>query len=798
MANAPQFPNADLLSQARQLHAAGQFVNALAVYDRIIATNPRQAAAFCGRGDVLMDLGRVQLAIVSYDQAINLDPSYVDAHDFKGIALAQMGRLDEALASLDRALGLSPDNVNTIGNRASLLHSMGRLAEALLGVDRAIALLPDFAIAHVNRGSILVDLGRTADSIESFDRAIALQPGLVDAHFNRAMALAKLERAEDAAASYKRVLEIEPGHKQALSQLAELTAAAGRQIEAAGYFGRAFAVQLGQQEDAIRQSSSLADLKRKEDELETCRQAVARTPNDAAALGGLAVALANIGRQEEALDALERGITLDPNHGRLHRYRSAVLANLGRLDAALESYDRGAALDRLCDDAPDMRLLWSLFLCNWDGLEPQISRFEKEIEAGAAPETPFTLLLCSDSPALQRKAAETYSAKRLSKEPASKIAKKYPRHSKIRLGYFSADFQLHATMQLIAEMLEAHDRSQFELFAFSFGGSCTDAWRRRAVATFDHFLDASLASDLEVVQRARELEIDIAVDLKGFTQGARTGIFAERAAPIQVNFLGYPGTMGAHFDYVIADRNLIPDLAREFYSEKIAFLPGSYQPNCRVRDVSDAPVTRSDLGLPEGGVAYCCFNQSQKISPRMFESWMRILGAVEGSALWLWAIQSAAAENLRRAAESHGIDPARIVFATTVNVDEHLNRLRLADVFLDTLPYNAHTTASDALRMGVPIVTCVGESFAARVASSLLHAVEAPELVTTNLADYEALAIELGKSPQRLAALKEKLRLNVATSTLFDGSHFARKLESAYLEMYERHHADEPPADLFA
>jgi predicted O-linked N-acetylglucosamine transferase (SPINDLY family) len=797
MANAPQFPNTDVLSRARQLHAAGQLANALAVYDRAIAADPRHAAAFCGRGDVLMDLGRMPLAIASYELAIELDPGHVDAHDFKGIALAQCGRMDEALASFDRAIALSPDNVNTIGNRANLLLAMGRREEALSGFERAIALFPDFAVAHLNRGSVLVDLGRPDEAIASLDRAIALQSGLVDAHFNRAVALVRLGHAEEAATSYRRVLEIMPGHERALSQLAELMAASGRQMEAAGYFGRAFAVQPGQQEAAIRQSTSLADLKLMEDQVEVCRLAVARAPNDPRALGELAAALANIGRQEEALAEFERAIALAPDLALLHRNHSAVLANLGRLDVALEGYDRAAGLDPRCDDAPGARLLWSLLLCKWDGLDQRIAKVAAEIEAGAAPDSPFTLILCSDSPALQRKAAEAFSAERLPKSPAAPIGRKRPRNSKIRVGYFSADFQTHATMQLIAETLEAHDRSRFELFGFSYGGDSADDWRRRAIASFDRFFDVSRVQDADVARAARDMEIDIGVDLKGFTQAGRTGIFAERAAPIQVNFLGYPGTLGDHFDYLIADRALITDTTREFYSEKIVYLPGSYQPNCKSREVSGKPIDRGEFGLPQDGVVYCCFNQSSKILPPVFEAWMRILEQVEGSVLWLWVMQSAAADNLRRAAEGHGVDPARIVFATTVNVEEHLNRLRLADVFLDTLPCNAHTTASDSLRMGVPVVTCSGETFAGRVAGSLLHALGAPELVTTNLADYEALAVELGKRPKRLAALKEKLRLNAATSSLFDASHFARKLESAYLEMYERHQADEPPADLF-
>ncbi len=789
-------PTLNLLRKAAEMHTAGQLASALAAYDRVIAISPGNARAFCGRGDVLADLGRLDMAVASYDMAIALNPGLADAHDFRGIALAQLGRGDQALASFERAVRIDPRNVNAIGNRANMLLAFGHREEALRGFEQAIAVRPDFAVAHINRGTVLADLGRLEEALESFDHAIALEPDDETPHLRRAVTLAALGRRGEAIESYGRVVELNPANSLAHSRLAELLVAEGRSLDSMTYFGRAFYIDPDLRESRLRQTLPLEVLKRREQVLEIHRQAVERNPNDAAALHGLGMALGDLGRSAEALKAFRHSLSIDPDNGPAHLMCCAVLSYLGELEDAAESYDRAVALDPRLDTLPGVRLLWAQQMCDWEGLEERIAKITRQIEAGGAPIVPFNLLRISDSPALQLQCVEGYWAAKLPGQPTSPIAGPYPRRDRIRIGYFSADFHLHATTQLLTEALEAHDKAAFEIFAFSFGQVVQDAWRKRVAAAVDHFVDVSAVSDLDVVRMARQWEIDIAVDLKGFTQSARTKIFAERAAPIQVNFLGYPGTMGACFDYIVADETVITRTSRPFYAEKVAFLPGSYQPNCRVREISGRPIRRSDFALPEDGAVYCCFNQSFKIMPEVFDAWTRILENVEGSVLWLWTTHKRAAENLRQRVAARGLDPERIAFATTLPPPEHLNRLRLADVFLDTLPYNAHTTASDALRMGTPVVTCAGASFAARVAASLLTAAGVPELITTNLEDYAALAIDLGRDPGRLAALKQKLRKNVETSSLFDGVDFARKLERAYQAMYERHQSGLPPADL--
>jgi predicted O-linked N-acetylglucosamine transferase (SPINDLY family) len=353
-------------------------------------------------------------------------------------------------------------------------------------------------------------------------------------------------------------------------------------------------------------------------------------------------------------------------------------------------------------------------------------------------------------------------------------------------------------MYLMAELFESHNKDKFELIAFSFGPQSQGEWRQRALLSFDQFVDVRFKSDRDIALLARIMEIDIAVDLKGFTQDCRTGIFAERCAPIQVNYLGYPGTMGADYmDYLIADRTLIPEDRQRHYSEKIVYLLNSYQVNVSKISVTKTALTRQELGLPDTGFVFCCFNNNYKITPTTFAGWMRILKAVEGSVLWLYESNSSVVNNLRKEAVRFGINEDRLTFAKHMPLADHLNRIQMADLFIDTLPCNAHTTASDALRMGLPVLTLIGQSFASRVAASLLNAVNLPELITTTQDQYESLAIELATHPEKLKTIKDKLVNNLPTTPLYDTPLYTRHIESAYLTMVERYKQGLDPENIY-
>lgn len=546
--------------------------------------------------------------------------------------------------------------------------------------------------------------------------------------------------------------------------------------------------------------------------------ALAIDPTFALAHNGIGLSYSNVGQFDAALESYDSAIRVDPNFSSPYVNRSFIQQKRGDIQGAMDSLHYAiklqpdnptahnnlgsiltelkmpraaiAALEMVMRIDPDyplvagLRLLNKIQICDWAGFQRDLPALGDRLERGEAGAPPWALLPLIDRPDLQRKAAEAWI---LGNVPAVDVlgpVGSYPNHDRIRIGYFSADFHRHATAHLIAELIERHDRKAFEVIAFSFGPTTGDEMQQRLMAGADKFIDVSGKSDRDIAALAREMEIDIAVDLKGLTVGHRLGIFAHRAAPVQVNYLGFPGTLGAtYFDYIIADNVIIPEESGQHYTEVVVALPGSYQVNDRKRKIAERRFTRTELGLPETGMVFCCFNNNFKIMPYIFDMWMRILHAVPGSVLWLIEDNADAAENLRWEAERRGIEKKRLVFADRISPEEHLARHMCADLFLDTYPYNAHTTASDALWVGVPLITCPGDTFASRVAASLLTAMGLPELAVSTFDEMEELAVALAKDPARLAALKEKVRTNRDTSPLFDTDEFAHNIESAYQQM---------------
>ncbi|MDD1607795.1 MAG: tetratricopeptide repeat protein, partial [Methylococcaceae bacterium] len=518
-------------------------------------------------------------------------------------------------------------------------------------------------------------------------------------------------------------------------------------------------------------------------------------PDYAEAFSNRANTLKELKRYDEALASYNRALVIKPDYAEAELGCGAILQELRHFKEAIIHYDRALAIKPDLDFILGTRLHMKLNMCDWHDLNHNLDKLEKSIEHGEKVVIPFSVLAMSSSAALQKKAACCYTEAKYPSHFLSPPLAKHA-HSKIRIGYFSADFRHHPVAYLAAELFERHDRSQFEVIAFSFhAASHKDDMRLRLEAAFDQFIDVSEQSDEQIVRLARELEIDIAVDLTGCTEGGRTAIFAMRAAPIQVNYLGYSGTMGAEYmDYLLADSVIIPPEYRPYYTEKIVYLPNSYMVNDSTRVISNRKFTRTELGLPEQGFVFCCFNHAYKITPSVFAIWMRLLQQIEGSVLWLSESSADAVSNLQREAQARGIAANRLIFAQRLPlVSDHLARHRVADLFLDTLPYNAHTTTSDALWSGLPVLTCVGEAYASRVAASLLSAVGLPELITTSADDYHALAIQLASHPEQLAAIRKKLADNRLTCPLFDTGLFTQHIESAYQAMMERYQAGLAP-----
>jgi predicted O-linked N-acetylglucosamine transferase (SPINDLY family) len=459
---------------------------------------------------------------------------------------------------------------------------------------------------------------------------------------------------------------------------------------------------------------------------------------------------------------------------------------LGQFEEALHDYEIAMRINPQFPYLKGVRLATKMRICDWANFEEDGLDLERCINNSQKVSQPFWIFPLSDSLELQKKTAHIWvEDKHPQKLGNNFLGSRLYSDQKIRLAYFSADFHNHATMYLMAQLFELHDKSKFELFGFSFGPDTKDLMRERAVSAFDHFYDVRDKTDQEVAKISREIGVDIAIDLKGFTQNYRAGIFANRAAPIQINYLGYPGTMAAQYmDYIIGDRIIIPEEMQNKYQEKVLYMPSTYQVNDGARKISERHYTRDDFGLPKQGLVFCSFNNNYKITPSVFGSWVTILNHVEGSVLWLLEDNSWASTNLRREAASRGLDPSRLIFAKRMPLADHLARHRLADLFLDTFPCNAHTTASDALWAGLPLITIAGEAFASRVAASLLHAVGLPDLVTKNQKQYQDLAVSLGNNVLNLNSIKLRLSENLAQSPLFDVKKYTYDLETLYIDAF--------------
>ncbi len=784
----------ELLSRGIRFLMKGKPTNALRAFEDALRLNPNNAVALCQRGNALADLGQFPLAIENYDRAIALDPRFIEAHDFKGVALARTGQLEQALLSVERALSIAPYNFNALNNRANLLRDLGRLEEALDAFDIVIRVEPRFPIAYSMRAHTLAALGRHDEAVREFERAVEANPNDIEARVNIGTALLFAGQAEAGIAAFRAALVLNPNHVDCLANLGKALASRNNREEAEELFRRCIGLQPDHL-DAVLGLGLLLSQQMHFDEGGRCFQTVLKVDlNNRPALHGLARAMEAFGQNESALVCYDHLLSFDPDDAPAHRKRGQVLMFMSRHVEAIEALDRATALD------PAMKLVTSRFfasmlMSDWSDFDQRLDDVRAAIDGSKRDTMAFPILSVVDDPDLHLRSSRLVAKNGLS-QPSVPLTNRYPRHEKIRIGYFSADFHHHATMQLLIETLEQHDRDRFEMFGFCFGGSGEDEVRLRVRSCFDKFVSVQLVDDRAVAQLAREMEIDIAIDLKGYTHDGRFGIFAERAAPIQASYLGYPGTSGdACIDYLIADELVIHPDARNCYSENIIYLPGSYQPN-RAIQPSIELATRQSAGLPDDAFVFCCFNQNYKITPSTFAVWMDILQQVEGSVLWLWVDRDIPRENLAKEAAARGIDSSRLIFATAKPLPEHLDRMRLADLFLDTSPYNAHTSGSDALRAGVPILTCAGKCFASRVGASLLSTMGLPELIVDNFADYEALAVALAKDKPRLAAIREALEANRITSSLFDPRYAARKLEAAYVEMYRLYQEGLPPADI--
>lgn len=787
-----------LLQEALALYRRGSTAEATARYAEVLRTDPTNADAHYYLGMLSCQGGRFAEGAKLASQALSCDPRHARAHILLGRALSALGRGDEALASFERAVALAPELAEAHSHRAEAFADLGRHAAALDSYDRALLLAPDGMEDWCNRALVLDELGRREEAISSFDRAIASQPDFAQAHLWRAEVLLKLGRTNEALAGVDKALAINPELAEAWLGRGHVLTRLGHCQDAMAAYDKALSIKSDFAEAWLGRGNAFRKLKRHDDALVAYDRALALKPDLAGAWVGRGNVLFECERYEDALLPYETALQLDSDLAEAWLGRSNVLFLLRRYSDAVTACDRALAAQPELDYAPALRLFAKLNICDWADLESEATQLIVAMRSSPRVNDPFMLLPLPAKSADQLDYAKRYV------EAQAKFTSKWQgqiyRHDRIRVAYLSADFREHAVAHLIAGLLEQHDRSRFEITGISFGPNRNSKMRQRLSAAVERFVDVADRSDEQIAELVRHLEIDIAVDLMGFTLHNRLNVLARRAAPIQINYLGYAGTMGASYiDYIVADTTAIPAEHFASYSEKVLWLPGSFMASDDKRRIAETTPARNEHGLPEDGFVFCCFNQFYKMDPTILNVWMRLLRAVEGSVLWLRdGNNDTATHNLRREAERRGISSDRLIFAPSApDMADHLARLRLADLFLDTLHYNAHATASDALWVGVPLVTCLGSTFASRVGASLLKAIGLDELITKCPDDYEALALKLANKPSYLHSIKQRLADNRVTHPLFDTARFTRYLEAAYEIMWQRQQRGEP-AQAFA
>jgi protein O-GlcNAc transferase len=749
------------LQQAVAFHQQGLFSHATKIYEEILNQRPNHFDALHLLGVAACQMANPDRGEELIRKALKINPRDASAHFNRGNALRDLARLDEAIASYDKAIASKPDYAAAYAGRGNILVDLNRPDEALLSFDKAIALKSDYAEIFDGRGIALMDLKRLDEAVANFDKAIGLKPGYSKAYYNRGNALTDLNRFEEALASYDKAIYLKPDY-------------------AIAHHNR---------------GNVLRALKQFDEALASYDKAVALNPGYATAFNNRGNALTDQKNLHEALVNYDKAISLIPDYAEAYYNRGNALIDLKRFDEAFLSYDRALAINPELFGAEGTRLLAKLRICNWTDLDNECIGLVSSVRSGKASTGPFAFLAISSSPDDQLRCAKLWAAEKFPPSPKVRCHAEPYRHDRIRVAYLSADFREHPVAYLMAGMLECHDPSRFDVTGISLGSDDNSAMRRRVKAAFARFLDVETFSDEQISSLVRSLEVDILVNLMGFTADSRSGILADRPAPVQVNYLGYAGTMGApYIDYILGDRFTIPEERRACYSEMVVYLPDSFMANDSRRKISKRLPRRAECNLPETGFVFCSFNNSYKILPQTFDIWMRLLRGVDNSVLWLLSTNETAMRNLRREACDRGVDPDRLVFAQQLALNEdHLARQKLADLFLDTLPYNAHTTASDALWAGLPVLTCCGETFAGRVAGSLLNAIGMPELITTTLEAYEQKAADLATHPDKLAIIRRKLEANRRTEPLFNTGRFTRHIEAAYTAMHERHQAGLAP-----
>ena len=771
----------------------GEFAVAEGLFRQQIKLRPDYPAGYNNLGAVLQQQAKLDDAIAAHRHAIKLKPTYAEALLALGNALKQQGSLEEAITSYRSAIAAKPDYAEAHNNIGVLLQMQGKLDQAATAYREAIALRPTYAEAQFNLGVVLHQRHELDAAEAAYRRVISLDPGIAVAHNNLGTVLKDQSLLDEALAAFENAIKLKPEYAEAFYNGGTVLQQQARLEEALTAYGHAVELRRDYADAVNNAGIVLQELGRAGEAVELYRRLLELMPAHADACNNMGTALMAEGRADEAQLAFEQALTHRSDFPEAFYNLGNARRELGNLAEAIAAYRNALRLRPDYADAFSQLIYHRAQACEWDNYQADQERLVDMVRHGVRV-PPFYLLSTPASASDQLLCAQQWIG---SIRPTRKAVFEHEASAesgRIRLGYLSGDFHQHATAQLMAELFERHNRDRFEVVAYSYSPDDKSPMRVRLISAFDRFVDIRTLSHREAAERIHADKVDILVDLKGYTHHARPAISAYRPAPVQVSYLGYPATMGADFiDYIIVDPFVVPASQQPFFSERLVHLTCSYQVNDRRREVASTR-TRKDWGLPTEGLVLCSFNNSYKISPVFFDIWMRLLRSVPGSVLWLLETNALVKGNLRLEAEKRGVDSRRLVFAPVVASAEHLGRHRHADLFLDTLPCNAHTTASDALWAGLPVLTCSGGTFAGRVAGSLLTAIGLPELITESLEEYEQTALALARDPQRLIALRQKLEIIRDASALFDLPKLTTNIEAAYTRMWQAWLSRQTPA----
>jgi predicted O-linked N-acetylglucosamine transferase (SPINDLY family) len=684
-------------------------------------------------------------------QILEIDPREINALKLLGFVMAQKNDLNSSIQFLKKVFEINSGDPEILFNLGKAHFDLKEFTESIKFYEKYIAIDPSQVEVLIDIGTAYFLLSNPNTAIKYFDSAIALNPKNSAAYTNKANALNALDKSEEALMLIEQAIALDK--HQAISWNTK--------------------------------ANIFYKLQNYEKALASARHAIQLNPNLIEAYVNLGNILSSLKQHDEATSIYTEITKLEPNNIQNWIHLGAELADSKRYQESLDAYDRASAINKEYQYLKGNRLHILAMLSNWNIDYIQLNQ-EARLNKNPEFSSPFPLLSRIDAPEIHLSTSTKFASAHYPKKEVLGEPKKYL-HDKIRVGYFSADFRNHPIAFLSAELYELHSRDQFEIYGFYYGPKCNDEMYQRISRSFDHFIEVQTLGDLEIAKLSRELEIDIAVDLGGYTQDARLGIFSYRAAPVQISYLGYLGTSGTEYiDYLITDNIITPEGSDIYYSEKLVRLP-SYQVNDRKRQVSNAAFTKADLGIPEDAFVFCCLNNNYKFTPEIFTTWLKILHEVEGSVILLFSENQTASSNLIKFSVANGVDPKRIFFAKKLSYADYLARYQVANLFLDSFPYNAGTTASDALWSGLPVLTLAGKSFASRVAASLLTAIGLPELITHSEQEYLAKAIDLAQNPETLKELKKILATNRHSTPLFDSALFTKNLECAYIQIHNRY-----------